>query len=246
MQAQDTDVIILCGGRGTRLGTLTDQIPKPLVEIHGKNFLEILIASTARYGFNRFILASGYKGELIRKSFEMRRDHEYVFSQEPEALGTAGGIKFCAPHIKSGDFLVLNGDSLCSAHLTELIAFHTEKKGLASVAVARPERTRTDGGYLAIGAGGKILSFEEKKFAQGRVINAGIYVLNRAILDKIPEGRASSLEKEIFPSLKAGEIFAFMTAERLYDIGTPERLEEFRKIRAEQDTERNPPQKEAR
>lgn len=228
MEARDTDVIILCGGRGTRLGALTDDIPKPLVEIHGKSFLEILIDAAAQHGFTRFILATGYKGEKIEEVFRNGKKHRILFSREPEPLGTGGGLLFSARQIQSENFLVMNGDSLCAADLGSLLAFHGERTGLATVTVTPAEESRTDGGYLSIGANHKILSFEEKKFAPGRFINAGIYVLNRKILARIPQGKTCSLEKEIFPALRPEEIHAFVTNQKLFDIGTPERLETFR------------------
>ncbi len=96
MNHSDTDVIILCGGLGTRLKSAVPDRPKPMALIGDKPFLEILINWAGAQGFARFILAVGHKAGMVREHFSKRAGREYVFSEEPQPLGTAGALKLCA------------------------------------------------------------------------------------------------------------------------------------------------------
>ncbi|HNV85630.1 MAG TPA: sugar phosphate nucleotidyltransferase [Candidatus Omnitrophota bacterium] len=228
MEPQDVDLIILCGGIGKRLKPVTDKIPKPMVTIGQSPFLEILINSIAPYGFEKFILATGYKGEIIEQYFQKRKGLSLHFSREKTALGTAGAVKNCEPFLKNPFFLVLNGDSFCPVDYHSLLEFHEQNKVLATAVVTPDDRSRTDAGSIKIGLDRQILSFCEKE--PGNYLNAGIYVFTRRILEQIPSGRSFSFEKDLFPSLSPDEFYAYVNPEKLYDIGTPERLKEFQKI----------------
>lgn len=230
MEPSKTDVVILCGGLGRRLRPVLSDRPKSLANINNRPFLDILVNYVARYGFHRFVLCAGYKSSPIREYFENREQFRIVFSEEKEPLGTGGALKNCEPYLESDLSLVLNGDSLCLLDLTSLLNFHVKQDGIASVTVVYAEE-RKDGGFIEIDERNRVISFNEKRY-NGRTpyLNAGIYVFDRKVLNFIPPRHACSLENEVFPSLLDSGVYGYVTAEALYDIGTPERLESFRYV----------------
>jgi D-glycero-alpha-D-manno-heptose 1-phosphate guanylyltransferase len=223
----DLDVIVLCGGKGTRLRGVVDDRPKPMVEVNGRPFLDILLDYFASFGLKRFILSAGYMGEFIERYYAQKAAlYEVIVVKEQQALGTAGAVKFAESLIKSDPFIVTNGDSLCKADLKTFCEFHEAKRGDVSL-VVNPANGRTDAGSIALDDGGKVIAFQEKG-AHGEYLSAGIYMLKKAVLTPIPTGGSSSLEYDVFPSLAAaGSVFGLVTNEQCYDIGTPERLEQF-------------------
>lgn len=226
------DVVILCGGLGTRLRAVVSDRPKPMADVGGKPFLELLIDEAERQGFKRFILCVGHRAEFIRDYFSGRQDVAIEFSEEPEPLGTGGALKLCETLLETPTTLVLNGDSFCAVDLRGFLTFHRVQHGVATIAVVDAGERR-DGGVVHVSPSGRVVRFAEKAQPEGRAwLNAGIYALERRVFALIPEGRASSLEKDVFPVLVPKGLYAFPSTKPLHDIGTPERLEEFRRLLA--------------
>lgn len=223
------DVIILCGGEGRRLGAVLGGRPKPMMEVNNRPFLDIIIDYVASFGFGRFVLCIGYRGDSIREYYNSKRENllEIVFSQEEKLLGTAGAIKNAQGYIKSNPFLALNGDSLCQIDLNKFINFHIDTKALFSLVLSR-DSDRNDCGRVGLDKTGKVDSFSEKMFSKSEdsLINAGIYLLDRSIFSRIPANNNCSMEYEIFPWLIDRGLYGFVTDEKLIDIGTPERYEQ--------------------
>lgn len=226
---QGTDVAILCGGLGTRLRGVLDDRPKPMVEIEGRPFLDILIDHLAKYGATHFILCTGYKGDFIKRYYERKEGRlKFIISEEKKPLGTAGALKHAELLIGSDPFLVLNGDSFCEVDLKGFLRFHTEKKALLSVAVTPFEDSR-DYGAIQLNGDQKITHFSEKDSAGGvRLINAGVYFFSRNVLKEIPQGRKQSLEYDLIPKILNKGVYGYKTDSPLLDIGTAERLEKAR------------------
>ena len=224
-RTEDIDVIILCGGLGTRLREVVDDRPKPMVEIDGRPFLDVLVDYVARYGFTRFILCTGFKGDLIKRYYEKKRGRLiFVVSDEDQPLGTAGAIKNAESFIESNMFLVLNGDSLCEIDIGDFIKFHIGKGALISIAVTTME-SPVEYGVIRLDEDQKIISFGEKIPANGNdLVNAGMYVFDKKILKEIPSGQKLSLEYDLFPGILDKGLYGYVTEKRLLDIGTPERL----------------------
>ncbi|MBI5239216.1 MAG: NTP transferase domain-containing protein [Elusimicrobia bacterium] len=220
------DAVVLCGGPGRRLREAVPDRPKPLAEVAGRPFLDILLDYAAGFGLRRFILCAGYKGEQIEEHCARgaRPGREVLVSIEAEPLGTAGAIKNAAALIRTSPFLVLNGDSLCRADLGAFWTFHQGRGGRASVVLAPPE-AGDDYGAASLDCEGRLTAFAEKSAAgPGRLINAGIYLFAAAVLADIPAGRASSLERDLLPGLaRAGQAWGWPVPERVVDIGTPRR-----------------------
>lgn len=232
MDLSNLDVVILCGGLGTRLRSISEGRQKTMVEVGGQPFSEIIIDWAAGYGLRRFVLCTGYQGHQVRDYFEKHaKGLDISFSQEKEPLGTAGALKHCSEQLRGGPILLLNGDSYCSVNLRSMFAFHQTQRGLVTVAVV-PPGSRVDGGFIEVSRDQRIISFNEKEPRPNRMLNAGVYMMEREILNIIPSGQTVSLEKDIFPGLPAQNANAYVCSEPLYDIGTPERLESFRSIYA--------------
>ncbi len=225
------DAVILCGGLGTRLREAVPDRPKPMADVGGRPFLELLVDWVAGQGFNRIILCVGHRADMVRAHFRSDSRREILFSEEREPLGTGGALRLCRPHGASDPFLVLNGDSFCDIDLHAMLQFHAEKKAAATVAAVRPDG-REDGGNIAAGTDMRVSAFAEKKKTEGAAwLNAGVYALGSRVWDFIPPGR-SSLETDVLPKMLLAGVYVFATSATLFDIGTPARLEAFRRLRS--------------
>lgn len=221
------DVVVLCGGRGERLRAAVDDRPKPLAEVGGRPFLDILIDWAAGYGFRKFVLLAGYMGDLV-KHYALKKSlsspFEVVCVIEPDALGTGGAIKNAAAFLKGPCFLALNGDSICPVDLRSFLKFHENRGALVTVVLSRAEKTG-DYGRVLINKDGMIFSFREKiGGGPGGLVNAGVYLMEKDVLDFFPPGCPCSLERDVFPVL-AGEksIYGYVASVPHLDIGTPDR-----------------------
>jgi NDP-sugar pyrophosphorylase family protein len=225
------DVVILCGGLGTRLRPVVNDRPKPMAMVHDLPFLTFVVKQLVRSGFQRLIFCTGYKGEWIKRYFHDTQGYDAVFSDEPEPLGTAGAIRHCGSFLRTSTFLVVNGDSFCALNLSGLLEAHHRAEALITMAVVRGDG-RTDGGSVVLDEHDRVSRFQEKGLS-GSYLNAGIYACSAELLNHIPDRRPSSLEHDVFPSLLVTGLHGFVASEPLYDIGTPERLEAFRHFSAD-------------
>lgn len=218
------DVVILCGGLGTRLREVVSDRPKPMAPIADRPFLEILITQFSRAGFRRFILCTGHLSESVRSHFADRRlGLDLTISEETVPLGTAGAIKNAERLISSSPFLVANGDSYCDVDLDAFCRFHRLHRALLSMVLARSKNTR-DYGRIEVDRTNRIITFSEKSPGQRPgLVNAGIYLFEKSILQQIPADRKTSLEHEIFPELVSERCFGYVGLSPVLDIGTPER-----------------------
>lgn len=219
------DVLILIGGKGTRLHSVVKDRPKPMADINGQPFLDKLIEYVSSFGHNRFILCAGYMAEYLTKYYQdMNLSHEILLSIEKVPLGTAGAVKNAEKLIQTDVFLVMNGDSFCPVDLTDFKAFHRRKKARISIAVVAKSKGVRGQGLINFDASQQIVSFEEKKHnSENGYINAGIYLFNKPILSEIPRRIPYSLEKNLFPSILGKKFFAYITTGEMLDIGSPER-----------------------
>lgn len=221
---QTIDVVILVGGLGKRLRMLVSDRPKPMADVKGRPFLDILINYVSCYGFRRIILCTGYMGSLVREHYQKVADGiEIVFSNEKEPLGTGGAIKNAKDLIRSNPFLVMNGDSFCAADLCNFVDFHEKMNALLSIVLTHSD-TAEDYGSVVFNSSHRITSFSEKvPCSEKSSINAGIYLMNQDIFSHMPQKKRFSLEYDIFPGIAGNRCFGFVTKMQLTDIGTPER-----------------------
>ena len=221
--------VILAGGKGERLGELTENLPKPMIAIGGIPVLEHQLACLGRYGIDVIYLLTGYRGEAIKDHFgngePLGVTLHYIREKEP--LGTAGCVRQL-DKILTDDFLVVYGDILFDLKLDDFIAFHKTKKGIATV-VAHPTDHPYDSDLLVMDQHDRVerILFKNNKpdFYQN-LGNAAFYILSPRVLPYIPAGEQTDFMADIFPRmLDAGEpVYAYRTAEYIKDMGTPDRL----------------------
>jgi len=222
----NTDVLILAGGQGKRLRQVVGDRPKPMADISGQPFLDVLINYASGFGLKRFVLGTGYKADTITTYYECKDGpQQIVFSNESIPLGTGGAIKNAEGFLNSDPFLVMNGDSLCQLDLSDFLQFHIKKNALLSIALVPADCTE-DFGTVELDETQKVIRFEEKKARSSRTfISAGIYLFRQDIFPMMPRQTKYSLEYDLFPSLAGREFYGYVAPAELIDIGTPERYE---------------------
>ena len=218
-QGKTVKAVILAGGKGKRLGALSQHRPKPMRLIKGHPFLEYLLAWLKQYGFTDIIISSGYLSEHIEEYFGTGKKFgmkiNYVVEKNP--LGTAGALYNARRHI-NGDFILLNGDSFINAGLKDMVNYHYLKKNKITMAVTRANNIKRYG-RVEIDNNGRITNFSEKS-GKGKFINAGVYICSRDLFKKLLRRFPSSLEKDIFPYLGKAWIRAYKVNKFFMDIGT--------------------------
>jgi len=222
----EIDVLVLCGGIGSRLRPLISDRPKGMVQIGGRPFLDTLVDDLIKQEFRRIIFCVGHLKEQIIDHYKNRNDAEFYFSEEDILLGTGGAIQNALSMIQSNPVLVMNGDSICPLNFCQLLQFHRAKASSATFVLTDPQE-RYDGGIVFIDGCNKVQSFLEKKSSKplfNGYINAGIYLLELASLQFSGLKPPFSLEYDIFPTLiKSNSCYGFVVESQLVDIGTPER-----------------------
>lgn len=225
--------VILCGGKGTRLGSLTQDIPKPLISVGGVAMLDRTIELLATHGIKRVILLAGHLGELIEKHYS---EGQYAGIEvetyiEPEPLGTAGGLHFVADRLE-GNFLLFYGDIFVHFDVSALVKAHMKEAEtpLATLLVRQSDHP-WDSHLVDIDDDCKVVEFIAEQ-EEGKLYknwgNAALYVFHKNILDYIPRDKASDYGKDVFPAALSQS--AALKAHPLEpsgfvrDMGTPERL----------------------
>ncbi len=217
--------IILAGGLGTRIRAIHPTIPKPMILIAGRPFLEWQLEWLRTQGITEVILSLGYRAEAIFTHFQHPRVAGVTTRcvTEDQPRGTAGAARLAAPHIATPWCLVCNGDSFCPADLAPLCAA-THGDAPAALLVSRVEDAR-DYGTVLVDASGCVTGFLEKGVAGGAgVVNAGVYCLRTAWLRDLPATVPLSFERDVFPHMTPGALRAAITTTPFLDIGVPERL----------------------
>ena len=220
--------VILAGGFGTRLRPLSSTRPKPMIPVLGKPNLQYILEALEKVKeVEEVILSVHYmRGEIREFIEEKMGDYpkEIKFVNDPMPLETGGALKNVEEYV-SDDFLVIYGDVFTNFNYEELIKAHQENSGLITVAVTKvydPERF----GVVEIGDDGRVVHFEEKpRRPRTNLVDAGIYVVNRMVLEDIPKGKEVYFEREVLPKFVGrGEVYAYRMPRHYYwvDLGTPE------------------------
>lgn len=221
--------MLLAAGEGTRLRPLTLDRPKPMVPIGGRPILEHLVGSTRACGIREMVINLHYCPDAITEYFGdgSAAGVHITYSRERALLGSAGAVKQVGPAYFSETFLVLYGDVLTDIDLRDLVRLHRERGGLATLALYEVEDP-SRAGIVQTAADGRVSRFVEKPVAgesAGNLANAGVYVLEPAVLDWIPAGAPCDFGRDVFPALlSAGiPIYAHRLPGYVQDIGSPER-----------------------
>jgi NDP-sugar pyrophosphorylase family protein len=220
----NTKAVLLVGGMGTRLRSVVPSTPKPVASVGDRPFLELLVRQLRHQEIRRLVLCTGYLSQEIEKALGDGRSSDVTieYSKEPFALGTAGAVKFAESFLLDvPDFVVMNGDSFMEIDFRELIRFHRQADGIATMAVLQM-KNKMRYGTVRVTPGSRVSGFAEKSGSDSAgFVNAGIYVFDRKIFEYLPEGPAS-LEKDVFPKLLEHGVYASEQRGVFIDIGTPE------------------------
>lgn len=217
---------ILAGGKGARLRPLVLHTPKPIVPLANIPFLFFQIDRIKQADITEIILSLSYQPRKITDIFGdgMKYGVTMRYTHEDLPLGTAGAFK-AASNLIDDTTIVLNGDILTDINLLDVLTYHREKKAEATIAITR---VMNPGGYGLIEADkrGRVIRFTEKPAEDdvtGDTINAGIYILEPSVLDRIPTDGPQSLERELFPSMvqENAKVYAYLAQGYWQDIGNP-------------------------
>jgi NDP-sugar pyrophosphorylase family protein len=219
--------VILAGGLGTRLGDLTRAVPKPMMMVAGRPYLEHQLRELGRQGITDIVLLTGYLGEQIEEHFGHGRTLglNLKYSREATPMGTGGAVRDAAKWL-ADSFLLTYGDSYLPIDYREPMR-RLQQLGTLGLAVVYDNREDTTvRNNVAIDSDGFISRYA--KGAEGpelRYVEAGVLAFRRDVIGLLPSQGMASLEADLYPQLVARREFAgFVTTQRFYDIGTPERL----------------------
>ncbi len=220
------DAVVLVGGKGTRLRPLTLGLPKPMLPTAGLPFLTHLLSRIAAAGIEHVVLGTSYKAAVFENEFgdgsKLGLQIDYVFEEEP--LGTGGGIANVASKLRYDTAVVFNGDVLSGLDLGALLGFHYDHDAGVTLHLVRVADPRAFG-CVPTDESGRVTAFLEKtQDPPTDQINAGCYVFDREIIDRIPRGREVSVEREVFPNLLSDgvKMCGYVDATYWRDMGTPE------------------------
>lgn len=227
MATHQVDAVVLVGGKGTRLRPLTLSAPKPMLPTAGLPFLTHLLSRIAAAGIEHVILGTSYKPAVFEAAFgdgsALGLQIEYVTEEHP--LGTGGGIANVAGKLRNDTAMVFNGDVLSGADLAQLLDFHRSNRADVTLQLVRVGDPRAFG-CVPTDEEDRVVAFLEKtEDPPTDQINAGCYVFERNVIDRIPQGREVSVEREVFPALLADgdcKIYGYVDASYWRDMGTPE------------------------
>lgn len=220
------EAIVLVGGLGTRLGSLTKHIPKPMLPIRGVPFLERLLISLKANGFNRVVLAVGYKREIVESYFCDTNDNlpEIVYSVEMVPMGTGGAIIQALQFVSSDLVFVFNGDSYVDLNYSQMQQQHITTGAditIASYFIEPADRY----GVMKVFENKSIVSFQEKGAAPSGLINAGVYLIGvsklKSIMNVLDEEQFSFEETVLADNSLGLKKYHFQTNGYFLDIGVP-------------------------
>jgi len=197
--------IILAGGQGKRLKSISGDVPKPMVPLLGRPMMEYIVELLKKHGFTDICVAARYKHEQIEEHFgdgsTFGVKMQYRIENEP--LGTAGAIKNCGDFYENEDFLVISGDAACDFDLSALKRVHEENENAVTVALHR-NSSPTSYGLAVTDVGGYVRAFIEKPDWSRVVtdlVNTGIYIISPGAMSYVPPAQEWDMAKDLFPTL---------------------------------------------
>ncbi|GHU64616.1 hypothetical protein FACS189447_01810 [Spirochaetia bacterium] len=218
----------MAGGKGTRIASIAQNIPKPMIPFCGKPILEYQIAWLKKYQLTDIIIVVGHLGHIIKEHFGDGSNFGCSISYytETEPLGTAGALYKISENLPD-DFLLINGDIIFNIDFSRFFEFHHAQKALATLAV-HPNNHPYDSALLITDKENRIVTWlnkEDERLYYKNQVNAGIHILSKDLLKRYKPGAEKiDLDRDIIkPALCTGRIYAYNTPEYIKDIGTPDR-----------------------
>src|SRR4051794_34493562 len=218
--------LILAGGQGTRLMPLTSSVPKPVVPLVDRPFIAFMLDWLKGHGVDDVVMSLGNLAEGVRAVLGDGQELglRLRYTEEPRPLGTGGALKF-AEDMLDERFLMLNGDTLTDFDLSAQIAAH-ERTGARATLALYPVEDPSAYGLVRLNADDSVREFVEKP-APDQIdtnnISAGVYVLEKSVLETLTKGEPASIERDVFPKLVGNGLYGHVTPGYWKDIGTPER-----------------------
>ena len=224
--------VIMAGGKGSRLRSITnDEIPKPMVPVDGKPLLEYQVEALKEYGIKKIVMIVGHLGEKIMEHFKDGKDFgvdiDYIVEKEP--LGTAGAFYYLKDKTDAKDFLLIFGDVFFDIDFDRMEDFHFKNAALTTL-LAHPNGHPYDSDLIQTDDNGKVIGFDSKNnvrdYWYDNMVNAGMYVINRELLELVGEPVKIDFEKDILANqVKNGaNIYAYHSPEYVKDVGTVDRI----------------------
>jgi D-glycero-alpha-D-manno-heptose 1-phosphate guanylyltransferase len=215
------EAVILSGGFGTRLKKVAEDIPKSMVMIGNRPFLDYLLEHLHMHNIKKVILAVGYKNKTIISYFgNSYKESELVYSIEDEPLGTGGALLKAADLISSDRFFVINGDTYFDVDFDK---FEKSYNRDSILSIALKPMTNFDRYGSIITKGKRITAFNEKKYCKKGLINGGIYLISKSWLIQKAPGRIFSFERDLIEkSVNEDSITSFISDTYFIDIGIPD------------------------
>lgn len=219
-------IIVLCGGQGTRLRPAVCNRPKILAQLGAQTLLDLTMHMLRRVGFSRIILSVGYRREQIKAHCKIQ-GYAVEFSEERAPLGTGGALKAAAARLGAPCFCAMNGDMIFDPDFHALYRFHRSQNSMLSIALTRPYGGN-GGSIVELDAFQRIVAWREKTELgihrrTALLMNAGVYIFEKKLLNYFPKKQSFSLEREVFPFLFTQLCYGFVAGTECLDIGTPER-----------------------
>ena len=224
--------VIMAGGKGSRLRSITnDEIPKPMVPVDGKPLLEYQVEKLKEYGIKKIVMIVGHLGEKIMDHFKDGKDFgvdiDYIVEKEP--LGTAGAFYYLKDKTDAKDFLLIFGDVFFDIDFDRMEDFHFKNDALTTL-LAHPNGHPYDSDLIQTDDNGKVIGFDSKNnvrdYWYDNMVNAGMYIINRELLELVGEPVKIDFEKDILANqVKNGaNIYAYHSPEYVKDVGTVDRI----------------------
>lgn len=220
-------IVIMAGGKGTRISSIAADIPKPMIRIMDKPILEYQIECLKRQGFIDIVIIVGHLGSVIMDYFKdgsaFGVNIRYFCEKEP--LGTAGAL-FQMREVLTEDFIIVNGDVIFDIDFCRMVKYHYQRDGLATI-FTHPNDHPYDSTLITTGDNSRVTGWlhkeDERKFYKNR-INAGIHILSPKVLDMYTDPGKIDMDRDVLkPLMTSGMLFAYDSPEYVKDMGTPER-----------------------
>ncbi len=224
-------IVIIAGGKGTRIASVNSEIPKALIPVCGKPIIEHEVELCKRYGFTDFLFITGHMGNQISSYFEdgSKWDVHIEYYQETEPLGTAGALGFLKDKLTE-DFFVLYGDTIVDFDMKAMLEYHKSHNADATLFL-HPNDHPYDSDIVELDKEGQVVRFHNKPHSDGfiskNIVNAALFIFKPSILNEIEVGVKSHIEKNVLPKcLEDGyKLYGYVSFEYIKDMGTPDRYE---------------------
>ena len=217
------NAIVLAGGFGSRLKPLTDACPKPMLRVANRPMLDYVVAQLNNYGIVDMVFTLGYLPEQVEEHAGSYRGVKCEFTVETEPLGTAGGVK-AAEKLLDDVFVVISGDALSNIDLEKMLEQHFNSGASVTMATTTVPDPRLYG-VVRLDEANRVVGFAEKPQTAeyGNLVNAGVYVVNKSVLEYVPKNVMFDFSRDLFPQLvESGELSAYLHNGYWCDIGDKE------------------------